>query len=298
MRSGFVGIVGRPNVGKSTLMNAIVGEKVAITSNKAQTTRNAIRGIYNEEGLQIIFVDTPGIHKPKNKLGTHLVETAMSTLREVDALLFLVNGSPSKSPGDRFILEKLKQVPDTPKLLIINKIDLIDPEEYLQIFREYEEMGVFNEIIGTDALNGVNTEVCLEKLKPFIQEGPQYFPDDIFTDNPMRFLVSEIIREKTLMYLNDEVPHGVAVEITSYQEEPRITNIDATIYCERPTHKGIIIGSGGRKLKGIGKAARLEIEPLIGTKVFLQLWVKVKKNWRESEIDISNFGYNNTDGLS
>lgn len=295
MKSGFVGIVGRPNVGKSTLMNAIVGEKVAITSSKAQTTRNAIRGIYNEEGLQIVFVDTPGIHKPKNKLSAHLVDTAVSTLREVDALMFLVNGSPSNSPGDRFILQKLKQVPDTPKLLIINKIDLIDPEEYRRIYEEYEEMGLFREIIGTDALSGTNAGVCVEKLKPFIQEGPQYFPDDIFTDNPMRFLVSEIIREKTLMYLNDEVPHGIAVEITAYEEQDAITNIDATIYCERQTHKGIIIGKGGKKLKGIGKSARMEIEPLVGTKVFLQLWVKVKKNWRESEIDISNFGYN-TDG--
>ncbi len=284
-------------MGKSTLMNAIVGEKVAITSNKAQTTRNAIRGIYNEEDLQIIFVDTPGIHKPKNKLSTHLVDTAMTTLRETDALLFLVNGIPSKSPGDRFILEKIRQVPDTPKILIINKIDLIDPEEYRQIFEEYEAMGVFDEIIGTDAAHGINTDVCLEKLKPYIKEGPKYFPDDIFTDNPMRFLVSEIIREKTLMYLNDEVPHGIAVEITGYEELDRITNIDATIYCERQTHKGIIIGKGGKKLKGIGKSARMEIEPLVGTKVFLQLWVKVKKNWRESEIDISNFGYN-TDGRS
>lgn len=284
-------------MGKSTLMNAIVGEKVAITSNKAQTTRNAIRGIYNEEDLQIIFVDTPGIHKPKNKLSTHLVDTAMNTLREADALLFLVNGIPSKSPGDRFILDKIRQVPDTPKILIINKIDLIDPEEYRQIFEEYEAMEVFDEIIGTDAAHGINTDVCLEKLKPYIKEGPKYFPDDIFTDNPMRFLVSEIIREKTLMYLNDEVPHGIAVEITGYEELDRITNIDATIYCERQTHKGIIIGKGGKKLKGIGKSARMEIEPLVGTKVFLQLWVKVKKNWRESEIDISNFGYN-TDGRS
>ncbi len=294
MKSGFVGILGRPNVGKSSLMNAIVGEKVAITSSKAQTTRNAIRGIYNEDGLQIVFVDTPGIHKPKNKLGVHLVETAMTTLREVDAVMFLVNDSPSRSPGDRYITEKLKQVPETPKILVINKMDLIEPERYKEIYDEYEAMNIFDSIIGTDAVKGVNADVCVEKLRPFIGEGPQYFPADLFTDNPMRFLVSEIIREKTLMYLNDEVPHGVAVEITRYSEEGRVTEIDATIYCERQTHKGIIIGAGGKKLKGIGKAARMDIEPLIGTKVFLQLWVKVKKNWRESEIDISNFGYNSS----
>lgn len=295
MRSGFVGIVGRPNVGKSTLMNALVGEKVAITSGKAQTTRNAIRGIYTDEDAQIIFIDTPGIHKPKNKLGTYMTNTAISTFKEVDVIMFLVDDRLSKGPGDKYIVELLKKV-RTPKILIINKTDIIGPEEYKQIFDEYEELGLFDSIIGTSALNGVNTGVCIDTVKPYIKEGPMYFPSDMFTDNPMRFLVSEIIREKTLLYLEDEVPHGIAVEIQQYEEEPNCTNIGAVIYCERQSHKGIIIGAKGRKLKGIGKAARLELEPLIGTKVFLELWVKVKENWRASDIAISNFGYRNEDG--
>lgn len=294
MKSGFVGIVGRPNVGKSTLLNAIIGEKVAITSSKAQTTRNAIRGIYNDDEYQIVFIDTPGIHKPKNKLGKYLTGTATSTLKEVDLILFLVDEPLSKGPGDKYILELLKNVPKTPKHLIINKMDLIKPDEYKKIYDEYEETGIFKEIIGISALKEQNTDICLDKIKPFIKEGPIYFPQDMFTDNPMRFLVSEIIREKTLQYLQEEVPHGVAVEIDRFAEERGMVSISATIYCERNSHKGIIIGSGGRKLKGIGKSARLEIEPLVGSKVFLELWVKVKENWRESDIAIKNFGYNDS----
>ena len=297
MKSGFVGIVGRPNVGKSTLLNAIIGEKVAITSSKAQTTRNAIRGIYTDDEYQLVFIDTPGIHKPKNKLGSYLTNTAVSTLGEVDVILFLVDGGLSKGPGDRYILELLRKIKKTPKLLIINKIDIIGPEEYRTIYEEYEAEGVFDEIIGVSALTGLNTEVCIEKIRPFIGEGPMYFPRDMFTDNPMRFLVSEIIREKTLLYLDEEVPHGVAVEIEKYEEEATCTNIAAVIYCEKSSHKGIIIGAHGKKLKGIGKAARLEIEPLIGSRVFLELWVKVKENWRESDVAIGNFGYKG-DGAS
>lgn len=295
MKSGFAGIVGRPNVGKSTLMNALVGEKVAITSSKAQTTRNAIRGIYTDDEYQIIFIDTPGIHKPKNKLGEYLTSTALSTFNEVDVILFLTDSPLSAGPGDRYILELLRKVKNTPKLLIINKIDLIEPDKFRQIYEEYDAENVFDDIIGVSALNEQNTNVCLEKIRPFIGEGPMYFPKDMFTDNPMRFLVSEIIREKTLMYLEDEVPHGVAVEIERYEETERCTNINAVIYCERQSHKGIIIGAKGKKLKGIGKAARMEIEPLIGSKVYLELWVKVKENWRENDIAISNFGYNSKD---
>ena len=213
MKSGFVGIIGRPNVGKSTLLNAMIGEKVAITSNKAQTTRNAIRGIYTDEEYQIIFIDTPGIHKPKNRLGSYLTNTAVSTLGEVDVILFLTDSRLSAGPGDRYITELLKKVEKTPKILIINKIDLIEPEEYRAIYGEYDETGIFDEILGVSALSGRNTEVCIEKIRPYINEGPMYFPRDMFTDNPMRFLVSEIIREKTLLYLNEEVPHGIAVEI-------------------------------------------------------------------------------------
>lgn len=297
MKSGFVGIVGRPNVGKSTLLNSIIGEKVAITSDKAQTTRNAIRGIYNEEDYQIVFIDTPGIHKPANSLGKYMTDTAVSTLNHSDVILYLTDERLSKGPGDKYILELLKRATRTPKILIINKIDQIEPDEYLRIFNEYEETGVFTKIIGTSALKGKNTELVVDLIKPFINEGPQYFPTDYFTDNPMRFLVSEIIREKTLMYLRDEVPHGIAVEIEQYGEEDGITDIGAVIYCERKSHKGIIIGSRGRKLKGIGKAARQEIEALVGTKVYLELWVKVKENWRESDIMVSNFGYNRNDDI-
>ncbi len=293
MKSGFAGIVGRPNVGKSTLLNAIIGEKVAITSNKAQTTRNAIRGIYTDEEYQIIFIDTPGIHKPKNKLGSYLTNTAVSTLGEVDVILFLTDGRLSEGPGDRYITEMLRKIKKTPKILVINKIDLIEPDEYREIYEEYDNTGIFDQILGVSALTGLNTDLCIDKIRPYIKEGPMYFPREMFTDNPMRFLVSEIIREKTLLYLNEEVPHGIAVEIEQYEEEEKCTNISAVIYCEKNSHKGIIIGAHGKKLKGIGKAARLEIEPLVGSKVYLELWVKVKENWRESDAALSNFGYRN-----
>lgn len=291
MKSGFVCIVGRPNVGKSTLMNAMVGEKAAITSAKPQTTRNAIRGIYTDDECQIVFIDTPGIHKPRNKLGRYLTDTALGTLSESDVILFLVDGRLSDGPGDRYILELLKKAGKTPKVLVINKTDIIDPEVYRQIYEEYEAEGVFRDIIGVCALKGQNAGLCIDTVKPYLEEGPVYFPGDMFTDSPMQFLVSEIIREKALHYLEDEVPHGVAVEIEQYIEKDRITDISAVIYCERESHKGIIIGAGGRKIKGIGKAARLELEPLLGTKVYLELRVKVKANWRENEIAMRNFGY-------
>ncbi len=297
MKSGFVGIVGRPNVGKSTLLNSIIGEKVAITSDKAQTTRNAIRGIYNEDDYQIVFIDTPGLHKPANSLGRYMTDTAVSTLNHSDVILFLTDERLSKGPGDKYIVELLKKADKTPKILIINKIDQIEPDEYRDIYNEYEATGIFSQIIGTSALKGKNTELVVEAIRPFIPEGPRYFPPDFFTDNPMRFLVSEIIREKALMYLRDEVPHGVAVEIEQYEEEEDLTSIGAVIYCEKKSHKGIIIGAHGRKLKGIGKAARQEIEALVGTKVYLEMWVKVKENWRESDILVSNFGYNRNDDI-
>ena len=297
MKSGFVGIVGRPNVGKSTLLNSIIGEKIAITSDKAQTTRNAIRGIYNEDDYQIVFIDTPGIHKPANSLGRYMTDTAVSTLNHSDVILFLTDERLSKGPGDKYIVELLKKADKTPKILIINKIDQIEPDEYRDIYNEYEATGIFSQIIGTSALKGKNTELVVEAIRPFIPEGPRYFPPDFFTDNPMRFLVSEIIREKALMYLRDEVPHGVAVEIEQYEEEEDLTSIGAVIYCEKKSHKGIIIGAHGRKLKGIGKAARQEIEALVGTKVYLEMWVKVKENWRESDILVSNFGYNRNDDI-
>ncbi|MBR3212456.1 MAG: GTPase Era [Firmicutes bacterium] len=290
MRSGFVGIIGRPNVGKSTLMNCIVGEKVSITTDKPQTTRNTIRGIYTRDGLQIVFIDTPCIHKAKNKLGQAMTQAAINTFKLVDALLFLVDGSPERGTGDTYIFNMIKDL-DTPKFLVINKIDKMDPDEFKKTFDSYEALGVFDKVLGVSALTGKNVEELIDELAGVMEEGPMYFPEDMFADYPERFLVSEIIREKLLNYLAEEVPHGVAVEIEEYREEEGLTSIGAVIYCEKKSHKGIIIGREGRKLKGIGKAARTEIEGLLGTKVFLRLWVKIKENWRDSDVAIANFGY-------
>jgi len=296
MKSSFIGIIGRPNVGKSTLLNSMLGEKIAITSSKPQTTRNAIRGIYTrtengEPNCQLVFIDTPGIHKPKNKLGEYMTDTSINTLKEVDTILFLVD-SPLEIDrgGDAFILNKLKGI-DTPKILVINKIDKIAPDVFAEIYKTYEDLGIFDFIMGTNALEGKNVDILLDKLCEKAEEGPMFFPADMITDHPERFLVSEIIREKLLMYLEEEVPHGVAVEIEQYEESEKLTRINAAIYCEKQSHKGIIIGKQGHTLKGIGKAAREEIEALIGTKVYLELFVKVKEHWRESTLAISNFGY-------
>lgn len=297
MKSGFIGIIGRPNVGKSTLLNSILGEKIAITTDKPQTTRNSIRGIYTRfdqgtetDGVQMVFIDTPGIHKAKNKLGSAMTDMAVNTFKEVDVILFLVDGSIKKGPGDRYIVDMIKDL-DTPKVLVINKIDTMGPEEYKEIFEEYDELDVFDAIFGTSALEGINVHDLMGKIEEYMEEGPMFFPDDMVTDHPERFIVSEIIREKVLNYLEEEVPHGVAIEIESYKEEPKITRIGAVIYCEKKSHKGIIIGKKGKKLKGIGKSARLEIEALLGTRVYLELWVKVKENWRDSDFALSNFGY-------
>lgn len=290
MKTGFIGIIGRPNVGKSTLLNSILGEKIAITTDKPQTTRNTIRGIYTRSDVQMVFIDTPGIHKPHSKLGAYMTESAVNTFKEVDVILFLVDSDMSKGPGDKYILEMLKDV-HTPKILVINKIDTMEPEYFRRIYDEYSALGIFEDVFGTAALEGRNVDRLIGRIEDFLQEGPMFFPEDMVTDHPERFIVSEIIREKLLLYLNDEVPHGVAVEIESFREEPGITRIGAVIYCERKSHKGIIIGKQGKKLKGVGKAARLEIEALLGCKVFLELWVKVRENWRDSDIALSNFGY-------
>ena len=290
MKTGFIGIIGRPNVGKSTLLNSILGEKIAITTDKPQTTRNTIRGIYTRSDVQMVFIDTPGIHKPHSKLGAYMTESAVNTFKEVDVILFLVDSHMSKGPGDKYILEMLKDV-HTPKILVINKIDTMEPEYFRRIYDEYSALGIFEDVFGTSALEGRNVDRLIGRIEDFLQEGPMFFPEDMVTDHPERFIVSEVIREKLLLYLNDEVPHGVAVEIESFREEPGITRIGAVIYCERKSHKGIIIGKQGKKLKGVGKAARLEIEALLGCKVFLELWVKVRENWRDSDIALSNFGY-------
>ena len=296
MKSGFIAIIGRPNVGKSTLLNSILGEKIAITSSKPQTTLNRITGIYtdldadNGEGLQMIFLDTPGIHKPHNKLGSAINETAINTFKGVDVIVLMIDGTKEFGVGDEKLLEMLKSEP-TPKILAINKMDLMGPEEYLALYNKYEAMKLFDDIYGVSALNGNNVQMLIDKLAEYMNDGPMYYPEDMSTEHPVRFIVSEIIREKLLLYLNDEVPHGVAVEIESFEEGDKLTKISAVIYCERKSHKAIIIGKGGAKLKGIGKAARMEIEDLLGCKVFLNLWVKVKENWRDNERTIRSWGY-------
>jgi len=296
MKSGFVSIIGRPNVGKSTLLNSILGEKIAITTDKPQTTRNSIRGIYtkyneaNADGVQIVFIDTPGIHRPRTKLGGYMTDVALNTFKEVDVVMFIVDDELSSGPGDEYILEMLKEV-ETTKILIINKIDAIEPEKFRRIYDEYEKSGVFKHIFGVSATQGKNVDALLNTLEGLMNEGPMFFPEDMITDHPERFIVSEIIREKVLLYLEEEVPHGVAIEIESYKETPKLTKIGAIIYCERKSHKGIIIGKEGKKLKGIGKSAREEIEALLGTKVFLELWVKVKENWRDSDFLLNSLGY-------
>ncbi len=296
MRSGFIGIIGRPNVGKSTLLNRILGEKIAITSAKPQTTRNRITGIYTDmaadegRGVQMVFLDTPGIHKPKNKLGSAINETAVNTYKGVDVILLLADGSKEMSRGDQYLLEMLKES-DAPKLLAINKMDLMKPEDYLKLYNSYMETGLFDDVYGVSALKGTGVPELLDRLKEYMPEGPMFFSEDMVTSDPERFLVSEIIREKLLTYLDQEVPHGVFVEIESFKEEEDLTSISAVIYCEKKSHKSIIIGKGGRKLKGIGKSARMEIQELLGTKVYLELWVKVKENWRDSDRMIRNLGY-------
>lgn len=296
MKSGFIGIAGRPNVGKSTFLNRILGEKIAITSAKPQTTRNRITGIYTDleadwgEGLQMVFLDTPGIHKSRNKLGDAINETAVNTFKGVDVILLIADGSREFSNGDKYILDMLKET-DVPRILAINKMDLMKPEEYLNLYNKYMETGLFQDVYGVSALKGTGVNELLECLKGFMPEGPMFFPEDMVTNDPERFLVSEIIREKLLTYLDDEVPHGVFVEIESFKEEKDITDISAVIYCEKKSHKSIIIGKGGRKLKGVGKSARLEIQDLLGTKVYLQLWVKVRENWRDSDRMIRSLGY-------
>ncbi len=293
-KSGFVSIVGRPNVGKSTLMNNIVGEKIAIMSDKPQTTRNTIQAVYTDEQSQIVFLDTPGIHKPKNKLGEMMVKSAEDAFRNVDCIIFVVDESDSIGKGDSMIIENLKKT-KTPKFLVINKVDKIkNKEELFEIIQMYDDLNVFEDIIPTSALKGSNVEELVNVIKRKLSEGPKYFPDSMITDQPERVLVAELIREKILLYTNEEVPHGVAVGIEKMKKrkDKNIVDISAVIYCERDSHKGIIIGKGGRKLKGVGKSAREEIEFLLDTQVNLQLWVKVKENWRNLPNYINDFGLN------
>ena len=292
-KSGFVSIVGRPNVGKSTLMNNVVGEKIAIMSDKPQTTRNTIQAVYTDEECQIVFLDTPGIHKPKNKLGEFMVKSATDAFKNVDLVLFVVDDSKKIGPGDRKIIEDLRGI-KTSVILVLNKIDKLEESELFELMQLYSNEDLFKAIVPISALKGRNVNELLKVIGNYLQEGPKYFPDYMITDQPERVLVSELIREKVLHYLNDEVPHGVAVEVERMKsrQDKDIVDISAVIYCERDSHKGIIIGKNGRKLKGIGKSAREDMELLLGSKINLQLWVKVKENWRNLQNYISDFGYN------
>lgn len=283
-KSGFVTIIGRTNVGKSTLINKILREKFLIVTDKPQTTRNKISTIYNGENSQIIFLDTPGMHKPKNKFSENLVRETRSTLGEVDVVIFMVDSSMTIGPGDQFIIDILKTV-NIPIVLVINKTDMISKGELSQLIEKYQQFDFIDDIVCISALENKNVDGLLKTIETYMPEGPEYYPRDMVIDQTERKIVSELIREKLLMYLRDEVPHGVFVRIDSMKEREnqKIFDIDATIICEKDSHKGIIIGKGGRKLKGIGKSAREDIEKMLGSKVFLRLWVKVKKNWRNSD---------------
>lgn len=290
-KSGFVALIGRPNVGKSTLMNHLIGQKIAITSDKPQTTRNRIQTVYTDERGQIVFLDTPGIHKAKNKLGDYMVNVAEHTLREVDVVLWLVEPTTFIGAGERHIVERLKQV-KTPVILIINKVDTVEKTEVLKFIDTYRKIYQFAEIIPVSALKDINTDEVLNVLFRYLGEGPQYFDDDTVTDQPMRQIAAELIREKALRYLSDEIPHGIAVTIEKMSERKNgLFDIEANIVCERDSHKGIIIGKQGAMLKKIGSAARREIEALMGAPVNLQLWVKVRKEWRDNELFLKNYGY-------
>jgi len=293
LKSGFATLVGRPNVGKSTLMNHLIGQKIAITSNKPQTTRNRIQTVYNSEKGQIIFLDTPGIHKAKNKLGEYMVNVAKRTFKEVDVILWLVEPSTFIGAGERHIAEQLMNS-KTPVFLIINKIDTVKKEEILKFIDAYKNVCDFAEIIPCSALKGENTEVIIDMIFKYLPDGPMFYEEDVITDQPERQIVAELIREKALRLLEDEIPHGIAVAIDRMQSRKRghMIDIDATIICEKDSHKGIVIGKGGAMLKRIGTEARLEVERMLDTKVNLQLWVKVKKDWRDSDFLIKNFGYN------
>ena len=294
-KSGFVAIVGRPNVGKSTLLNRIVGQKIAIMSDKAQTTRNKIQGVYTTDTTQIVFIDTPGIHKPKHRLGDHMVEAAYSALHEVEVVLFMVAADQKRGKGDDMIIERLKKL-SVPVYLIINKIDKIHPNDLLEQIDDFKAQMDFAQIIPISATQGNNFETLMSELEKSMPSGPQYFPEDQITDHPEYFVVSELIREKILQLTRDEVPHSVAVVIDSMKRKPdEKVQIQATIIIERDSQKGIIIGKGGSMLKKIGTQARKDIEKLLGDKVYLELWVKVQKDWRDKQVYLTDFGYRKED---
>ncbi|MGF7499482.1 GTPase Era [Staphylococcus ureilyticus] len=290
-KSGFVTIIGRPNVGKSTFVNRVIGHKIAIMSDKAQTTRNKIQGVMTQEDAQIIFLDTPGIHKPKHKLGDYMMRVATNTLSEIDAIMFMVNVNEDIGRGDEYIMEMLKSV-KTPVFLVLNKIDLVHPDELMPRIEKYKKYMNFTEIVPISALEGLNVEHFINVIKSYLPEGPKYYPDNQISDHPEQFVVSELIREKILHLTNEEIPHAIGVNVDRMiKEDEERVRIEATIFVERDSQKGIVIGKGGKKLKEVGKRARQDIESLLGSKVYLELWVKVQKDWRNKVNFIRQMGY-------
>lgn len=290
-KSGFVSIIGRPNVGKSTFMNRVIAHKIAIMSDKAQTTRNKIQGVMTRNDAQIIFLDTPGIHKPKHKLGDYMMRVAKNTLSEIDAIMFMVNVNEEIGRGDEYIMEMLKNV-KTPVFLVLNKIDLVHPDALMPRIEQYQKYMNFTEIVPISALEGLNVDHFIDVLKTYLPEGPKYYPDDQISDHPEQFVVSEIIREKILHLTSEEIPHAIGVNVDRMiKENDERVRVEATIYVERDSQKGIVIGKGGKKLKEVGKRARHDIEMLLGSKVYLELWVKVQKDWRNKVNFIRQMGY-------
>ncbi|PGT82893.1 MULTISPECIES: GTPase Era [Bacillaceae] len=291
-KSGFVSIIGRPNVGKSTFINRVIGQKIAIMSDKPQTTRNKIQGVYTTNHSQTIFIDTPGIHKPKHKLGDFMMKVAQNTLKEVDLILFMINAEEGYGRGDEFIIEKLKQT-NTPVFLIINKIDQIHPDQLLPLIEKYKELYPFKEIVPISALQGNNIDTLLQQIEAVLPEGPQYYPEDQVTDHPERFIITELIREKVLHLTREEIPHSIAVVMDTLErrENNAAIYVGATIIVERDSQKGIVIGKRGSMLKEVGQRARVDIEALLGSKVFLELWVKVQKDWRNKASQLRDYGF-------
>lgn len=291
-KSGFISIIGRPNVGKSTFLNRVVGQKIAIMSDKPQTTRNKVQGVVTTDASQIVFIDTPGIHKPKHKLGDFMMKTARNTLKEVDIIMFMVNADEPIGQGDRFIIDLLEKT-ETPVFLVINKIDLVHPDKLFEIITSYTSEYDFAEIVPVSAINGNNVERLLETLNSYLPEGPKYYPDDQVTDHPERFIISELIREKVLHLTREEIPHSIAVVIEKIEREEKreLVNINATIVVDRDSQKGIVIGKKGALLKEIGTKARHDIEMLLGSRVFLELWVKVQRDWRNKPGQLKEFGF-------
>ncbi|WP_342389331.1 GTPase Era [Salinicoccus bachuensis] len=290
-KSGFISIIGRPNVGKSTFMNKVLGQKVAIMSDKPQTTRNKIQGVHTTETSQMIFIDTPGIHKPKHQLGEHMMKVARNTLRETEAILFLVNVAEEIGRGDEYIIDMLKNT-DTPIILVMNKIDLVHPDKLIEQIEVYKDKLPFADVVPISALQGNNVDRLLEVIEGYLPEGPMYYPEDRITDHPEHFIVGELIREKALHLTSQEIPHAIGVEVERMKADDRGTiNVAAVIYVERDSQKGMVIGKNGKMLKEIGKLARIDIENLLGSRVYLELWVKVQKDWRNKSQFIRSLGY-------